>query len=397
MATLPNKSNPSPRGADLKNLKNIVFLWSVVLVTSVIALFVLEGLAHLGKAMRSGDPCATFSKSGLYESTAYAEKLCKELQSVGITEPTAYVQWKGRPFHGDLINVDDQGIRRTEFNSNDSQALQLSFFGGSTTRGAGVEDKDTIPSLVARELNKTGRYRVKNCGEMAYFSTQEVMAFYLELMHGNIPDIAVFYDGVNDVLTAGYEPGDPAKFSGFQRWIDLQNSHLDWSDFLKSKWRSSCLFQALQFVGLIPKSTFFYDKQFSASLIEERSKRTVEAYLFNKNVISALAKQFGIKVYFFWQPYLFSQTKKHLSLREQETLNSSSPVLKEIASRVYSTVAAQSPSNLHNLSDVFDNVEGGIYYDQCHIAARGNEIVAREIVKTLHSSSGGAEGEVGQK
>ena len=89
----------------------------------------------------------------------------------------------------------------------DSAVKTAFVFGGSTTWGAGVKDDYTIPSYLNRLAS--GRYRFFNYGVLAYQSTQEVLRLSLLLSDGNVPDLVVLYDGVNDaVYGAVYGPGN---------------------------------------------------------------------------------------------------------------------------------------------------------------------------------------------
>src|SRR4030095_8272929 len=47
---------------------------------------------------------------------------------------------------------------------------------------------------------------VVNFGESAYVSTQSVIALMLQLQTGNVPDLAIFYEGTNDIYAA-YQSG----------------------------------------------------------------------------------------------------------------------------------------------------------------------------------------------
>jgi len=82
-------------------------------------------------------------------------------------------------------------------------------FGGSTTWGVGARDPFTIPAEPSRALSEVEpelRVHVLKFGEKGYVSTQSLLALLLELREGRAPDLAVFYDGVNDVF-AGYQQG----------------------------------------------------------------------------------------------------------------------------------------------------------------------------------------------
>ncbi len=75
--------------------------------------------------------------------------------------------------------------------------------GGSSLWGFGARDDQTIPSLLARNLDQRGwRVELKNLSEIGYVSTQELIALVRELQAGYRPDVVIFYDGVNDTTSA---------------------------------------------------------------------------------------------------------------------------------------------------------------------------------------------------
>jgi hypothetical protein len=73
-------------------------------------------------------------------------------------------------------------------------------FGGSTTFGYGVADRDTIASYLQPLLRAPeGRpARVYNFGHSGYYSTQERILFTRLVVAGHVPDVAIFVDGLND-------------------------------------------------------------------------------------------------------------------------------------------------------------------------------------------------------
>ena len=77
-------------------------------------------------------------------------------------------------------------------------------FGGSAMWGWGAPDWGTIPAYLQTELERAGDRPVcvVNYAENGFVSTQNVIQLSLLLAAGDVPDVVVFYDGVNDVLAA---------------------------------------------------------------------------------------------------------------------------------------------------------------------------------------------------
>lgn len=82
-------------------------------------------------------------------------------------------------------------------------------FGGSTVYGIGPPDSATIPSYLSRELNvdPSTCLDVTNLGAEGYVTNQEPILLIQQLKAGRRPDIAVFYDGINDSLVGGFALG----------------------------------------------------------------------------------------------------------------------------------------------------------------------------------------------
>ena len=74
--------------------------------------------------------------------------------------------------------------------------------GGSTMFGSFQRDGHTIPSEFARLAEADGiPVRVVNYGQLAYVNWQEVLLLQQLASGSSRPDLAVFYDGYNDLLS----------------------------------------------------------------------------------------------------------------------------------------------------------------------------------------------------
>ena len=148
-------------------------------------------------------------------SAPWLEDYFKEFISSYNTTWRSYVYWRRRPFKGNYINIDDRGIRQTAPSgitaAEASKTLRIFMFGGSTLWGWGARDQGTIPSLLEKALSKRNiKSEITNYAEVGYVNTQELIELILQLQRGNVPDLAIFYDGVNDVYAA-YQSGVAGK------------------------------------------------------------------------------------------------------------------------------------------------------------------------------------------
>lgn len=209
-------------------LKDIITkLWkaidyvSKVLVIIVIMFLVLEVLsfgayiAYTSVAYKDGEAVDSRLTNEVYQNQSWAEQYFKESREIGC-EYYPYVGYRRKPnFHGEYVNLDENSIRKTWNPSlpNDEKAVKIFVFGGSTTWGTGAKDEYTIPSYLSKKIYEEDyTVQVTNFGESGYTNTQELIRLQLELRKGNIPDIVIFYDGVNEVYfsyqnkIAGFPP-----------------------------------------------------------------------------------------------------------------------------------------------------------------------------------------------
>jgi hypothetical protein len=123
--------------------------------------------------------------------------------------------WGVRNWHGKYVNTDDTemgtwrrtipGIRAT---CAKTAILRIWVFGGSTVYGIGTPDSATTPSYLSRELDTdpSACVEVSDLGVEGFVRNQEVILLAQQLKAGRRPDIAIFYDGINESLVGGFLP-----------------------------------------------------------------------------------------------------------------------------------------------------------------------------------------------
>lgn len=147
----------------------------------------------------SSDPRAA---SEVYGDAAWVDRYFAELAALDY----GYVPFVGprvEAVTGRYITSRD-GVRRSyePEPADDVESVEVWFFGGSTMWGEGQRDEHTIASHVSRLAEDDGvSLRVVNYGERGYTAFQEFLLFEQELAARGAPDLAVFYDGVNEIGT----------------------------------------------------------------------------------------------------------------------------------------------------------------------------------------------------
>jgi hypothetical protein len=129
---------------------------------------------------------------------------CRRDQDQRVMWWRPFVYWRSLPLTLRHLHIDKVGIRRPV--GDDGQADQrqgaptkLFVFRGSTIWGSCTNDEQTVPSLLSKILHESGRRAVAtNYGESGFCSTQEVITLLSELQRGNVLDLVIFYDGLND-------------------------------------------------------------------------------------------------------------------------------------------------------------------------------------------------------
>ena len=99
------------------------------------------------------------------------------------------------------MNVND-GIRRSYEPAASGDPVEVYFLGGSAMFGWFQRDEHTIPSEVARLAEADGiPVRVVNHATPAYVNWQESLKLQALVTSGHRPDVAVFYDGANELVS----------------------------------------------------------------------------------------------------------------------------------------------------------------------------------------------------
>ena len=143
-----------------------------------------------------------------------------------------------------------------------------------------------------------------NFGQSGWVSTQERIALALELRRGDIPDVAVFYDGVNDVFAA-YQSGVAGiPQNEIKRQIDFERFELG---LLARVADRSSIVRILRRIGrrdpLSPPSTR------TAAERTALARAVVDDYAGNIRIVEALANRFDFDALHFWQPVVWSKAR----------------------------------------------------------------------------------------
>lgn len=364
----------------LKSIKNV---WIIAGIT-LVCVFAFELSARMLYALK--DRGAGLATLGFLTGNAS--------QRDYITwEPYSY--WKSRPFASDGINVDADGNRKTVQPAVGSDAATKIFmFGGSALWGLYVFDHETIPSLVAQELAGRGfaNFDIKNFAQIGYVSTQELIQLMMLLRKGTIPDIVIFYDGVNDTWSAfqnrvaGWplnEENRRKEFEGYATGAMLIRQYVEKSALLRAvkDMRTAALkIQAKLFPGLRPAHEKV--EECDSALIAQ----TIDTYGFTMNLARLLAREYGFECFFFWQPTVFSTD----SITAPDNFNKQKY---SIYTAFFNCAYAKAPllarrgHNFYDLQKILSPAEEQLFFDFCHTKPNANKTIARHIADRVAAHS----------
>jgi hypothetical protein len=221
---------------------------------------------------------------------------------------------------------------------------------------------------------------VTNYGETGYVNTQGLITLILELRKGNVPDVAIFYDGVNEVFS-GFQngvAGIPQNEANRRTEFNLSNAP---TRMLGTIARESSAFRLVKGVTRRlhgqPKTGVAADPLAADRLAEE----ITDLYWGNVALVQSLARGYGFTALFYWQPLVFD--KHPLSPFEERQAKVGETLLPSSFHRlVRSKVVSHKDRQGHafrDLSGIFENTREPIFYDFAHLGEVGNERVAQHM------------------
>jgi len=326
-----------------------------------------------------------FRKVDSYRGQPWIDDYYREFIAAFNTDWRSYVYWRRKPVQGKYVNVDDHNHRRTVQPAPVADATRpparIFMFGGSTMWGEGVRDAYTIPSQLAATLAEEKLPAViTNFGETGYVSTQEVIELLRQLQEGNLPDLVIFYDGVNDVYAALQSgvAGLPQNEWKRQTEYNLTNRYNQLRRlFMDMTLDRYCLGAKLK--GMAAKLR----PPGSRTLKEGLEKDIFRIYLANLKAVDALGRAFGFSTLFYWQPVIYF--KEHISDFERK-FTGEEP-MQTVYHQTYALARSEAgrlqPYRFHDISAIFAQVSEPLYVDYCHVNETGNGLIARRMAQDV--------------
>jgi len=291
-----------------------------------------------------------------------------------------FTGFREKPFRGRFVNVDRAGFRFSKDQAPwppGREAINVFVFGGSTTFGMGLPDDQTIPSYMGKcgaEKGSRG-LAVYNFGRESYFSTQEMILFLQLLNGGLVPEVAVFIDGINE-FDPDHADGQP-RFAGAIR------------DFMDGK-TGSKLPDKIPAVRAVHWLRSHWTKPQPQKVTNSADRAALEGiisrWLANKTIIESIAKRYGVRTIFVWQPIPDYKYDLHNQPFYESTSMSDHP-----GYALMDNLRAQGKlgANILWLADMQQDKQENLYVDRWHYNAKFSREIAGRICDCLRENLGG--------
>jgi lysophospholipase L1-like esterase len=381
-------------------LRFLVALWHVVGILLLMVLvieFGVEGWRRLSRLLRYHRPtrpdrnAAADAYAGADWSAAYFDEFHRAVR----VDWKPYVEWWQRPFRGAYVTIDERGLRPTPGeNSTGANAMRILCFGGSTMMGMGARDQHTIPAVLARRLTELGYpVSVINYGQLGHNSTQEMIALQQLLKTGARIDVAVFYDGINEMACAEQTGRTDRLFNEARR-------HAEFNLLLPERRRDlivaglmaaapRTLRRLRQLTGLplhgpMPAPPADLGRLDIAALAQQ----VIEVYKQNLRLIRVLGHEYGFYPIFFWQPVITTKIVKTVDEQRWERDYTRDPAARGL---LYNTIISERRAcrdlaaavDAVDLSALFDAWSDPVYIDLYHLSEAGNAAVAEAMLPAI--------------
>ena len=378
----------------------VVALWHVVgllLLAVLVTEFGVEGWRRLSRFLRYHRPTRPDRAAigDAYGGADWSAGYFDEFRRAVRVNWKPYVEWWQRPFRGAYVTLDERGLRPTPGEKTaDREAIRILCFGGSTMMGMGARDDQTIPALLASRLTDRGhRVAVTNYGQLGHNSTQEVITLQQLLKCGERLDIALFYDGINEIACAEQTGRADGLFNEARRRAEFNLLHPDRRrDLIIAALISSAprTMRRLRRLTGLPLRGPLPVEQTDLTQVDlaELASEVIASYLANMRLVRLLAGEYGFRPIFFWQPVITTKKFKTPDERRWADDYTSDPERRRL---LYEAIIDErrgrhelvDASDIIDLTALFDDWTEPVYIDLYHLSEAGNAAVAEAMLPAV--------------
>ena len=276
--------------------------------------------------------------------------------------------------HGPTLNINSYGFRGPELQNGDpDKTFRIFMVGGSTTFAIrAISDQHTIPGYLQENFNQINGFKkieVVNAGFPGIRSADELQLIKNKIVNMD-PDMIIIYDGVNDVRV----PYNSTRIHSVVN--ELGNIYKKYFSF----------FETIRvFDRMIERSGPNMGPTQKIPIDESTSQEKAILWKNNLSAICKIGKQKDFDTVIILQPFL-GTGNKILTEHEKTTY--------EILEHSEVVRAYQFFSNefedlknycIHtiDLMNIFDDIQGSVYYDGAHLRHEYNKAVADRIFEEI--------------
>lgn len=365
-----------------KHLKNTVYI-SFITLALLFCLEIILGLVIKKRERSRFEERIVYNlESGAYphEDIGEIKNMFEELYNGIDVQWEPYVHQRIKPFNGKYITIQNDLTRKTtNVHSRVDSTIRIFVFGGSTIWGTGARNDHTIPSYLSKQISADSllpSVEVINYGGWGYVRNQENILLLQEILKGNVPDIVIFYDGVNDVVssTLYQTAGLPQNIEHRKQEFNI---HIKRNKLAKMIWKSSYTYRTLTAI----KKRTVTARSIDDDKLNILANQLILHYQRNLEVTSTMAKAYSFKVLNYWQPVVYVQENtSEYDLNYQTQNMFYAPLFKKTYQKIDANQGLNKQKNFRNLSAYLD--DGNQYYiDFCHVSEKANELIAKEMYK----------------
>lgn len=350
---------------------------------AIVALTVLtEGSGRILIAWKDSRPHPRSRQPWYSQHDWSATYFSEQKHSLYQYEP--YVAWRSRDFNGETINVvNGERVVRTNPPPHEGD-IDVWCFGGSTMWGYGSRDDHNVPSELGRLVAEDALpCQVRNLAEGGWVSTQSLVWLMLKLRDGEVPDVVVFYDGVNDVGST-YQTG---RADGSHQNLPFWEAYVDKGVDPRRHWtRRLALYRItmgiLRRFGLVTSTQMRSAAQaLDDHQLQQASSGVARVYGDNVAMVQALARLYGFDALFFWQPIVSDQ--ENYTQSEQQVRSHFDPQYFDLYERTRKKVMSAERPPVDLAHCLGPSPPAGFFSDYMHLTEDGNAKVAAAIFEHL--------------
>lgn len=360
------------------------YLWSgigILIAVLLVAEYGPRGVRGLIRHVRfgahgRGDPRA---RADCFADKDWAARHLAECHKIVQVDWAPYSGHRQRPFAGETLVLGPRGRRQT-WQPPGAPEKSAVMYGGSTVIGVGAPDDGTIPSLLAKRLAESGvPVKVENAGVVSSVTAQDGLAFFESLKDGERPQLAIFYGGINDLISAGQNRvGQPYNADLRRREYGLLGRPRD----LLRKTFAALFPETLKRLGVSRAPGA------AAAAPGDLAAAAVDRYAETVKQIAAVARAYDVACLFVWQPVIYG--KREMSAYERSQRESYPESVAELfraayaARRNHPMLAAR--EDCVDLGALLDGHTEPLFLDPFHICERGNAVVADAMLPSVRAT-----------